>query len=185
MASQGKQEGGIMRTVSSPCLPCLSGSIPKITDADRFFTAYVMLVGHFFILDFYQKQIWCPSRNLSLVWQNYERPFCVNRYTNNFNRSHLAIFMLISCTQKIQIPVEKLLNLSCIHYITCLIQIVINNIGWLAMKFCTDIRGVQRMNPNTFGDPVTPWGSYLWFWMKYLNICWMDNNRYLFLPNEF
>ncbi len=27
--------------------------------------------------------------------------------------------------------------------------------GWIALKFCTDIHGAQRINPNDFGDPLT------------------------------
>ncbi len=47
-------------------------------------------------------------------------------------------------------------------------------VGWIGTKICTDTFVPQRMNPNDFGDPLTfplvsPQGSYLWFWVKYLN----------------
>lgn len=29
------------------------------------------------------------------------------------------------------------------------------NIGWIAVTFCTDRCGPQRMNPNDSGDPLT------------------------------
>ncbi len=28
-------------------------------------------------------------------------------------------------------------------------------IGWINMKFCTNIHGPQKMNPKNFGDPLT------------------------------
>ncbi len=28
-------------------------------------------------------------------------------------------------------------------------------IGWIVIKFCTDVHGSQRMNPTDFGDPLT------------------------------
>ncbi len=47
----------------------------------------------------------------------------------------------------------------------------------IAMKFCTDIHGPQRMKPTDFGDPLTfPLGSprdwHMWFWVKCLNNYW-------------
>ncbi len=30
-------------------------------------------------------------------------------------------------------------------------------IWWTALKFCTDIHGAQRMDPNDFDDPLTSW----------------------------
>lgn len=40
-------------------------------------------------------------------------------------------------------------------------------IGWIDMKFCSDIHVLQRMNQSDFGDPLTfplrpPWGWHFW-----------------------
>lgn len=46
--------------------------------------------------------------------------------------------------------------------------------------FCTDIHSHQRMNHTDSGDPliflaVPPWGWYLWFLEKYVNIRWIQS----------
>lgn len=36
---------------------------------------------------------------------------------------------------------------------TTVVQTEITTLGWIAMKFCTDVHGFQWMRPNDFGDP--------------------------------
>lgn len=35
------------------------------------------------------------------------------------------------------------------------LQLWMNEDGWIVVKFCADIHGLQRMNPDSFGDPLT------------------------------
>ncbi len=44
---------------------------------------------------------------------------------------------------------------ACKQLFSLLFQTEVSTVGWIAMEFCTDIHGFQRMNPNDFGDPLT------------------------------
>ncbi len=49
------------------------------------------------------------------------------------------------------------------------------NIRWIAMEFCTDIHGPQRMNLCDFGVPLSfplapSWGWHFCFWVKYVKL---------------
>jgi len=65
--------------------------------------------------------------------------------------------------------------------------------GWIAMKLCTDMNGVQRMNLSDFGDTLTfrlvlPWGWHFSFLRTCLHNYWMDCHRIwcrqLWRPND-
>ncbi len=61
---------------------------------------------------------------------------------NCFPNKHPLVF-----TRPIQCGVTASQNLAQTEILT--------TTGWIAMKFCTDIYGPQRMNPTDFGDLMT------------------------------
>ncbi len=82
-----------------------------------------------------------------------------------------------SCTAAVALRMAMLFCRS-VHHFGADWNISTNN-WWIAVKFCTDINGLQRMNPTDFGDlqsfPQVPQrGWHLWFSVKCLDIFWMD-----------
>ncbi len=54
---------------------------------------------------------------------------------------------------------------------------IFTTMEWMIMKFCTDIHGLQRMDPMDLGDPLTlplvpPQSLHLWFWAKLGGLTW-------------
>lgn len=100
-----------------------------------------------------------------------------NGWMDNWNEqtlytSHNHFHMIATFAPEMSIAMSVFLSTH--HFgLDCTIQTMT---GWISIKFCTEIHGLQKMNHAGFGGPQYLAPQYVWhfwFWVKCLNSNWI------------